>query len=760
MQQQSSAQSETRPIADIEPETDTVACCGDIAVCQALAEGRHGDVFNWLGMHQLTLDGKKSLVVRAVLPGALEVTVLDTKTGKKVASLSPVADAEPLFAGTLGRRTKPFAYQLQVRYPDAELLLDDPYRYPSLLDEKDTYLFCEGRQQQAWRFLGANWQECNGSKGVLFAVWAPNAQAVSVIGDFNCWDHRRHSMRFHQGSGLWEIFIPGLVGGEHYKYAIQAHNGYWQQKADPFARSMEPSPHNASRVPFDECWDWCDASWMTGRSQIAWHKAPISIYEVHLGSWRRKGHDGRDYLDYEELIAQLVPYVVAMGFTHVEFMPLSEYPFDGSWGYQPVGMYAPTYRFGSAAALKALVDAFHQVGIGVLLDWVPAHFPKDPHGLARFDGTCLYEHEDPRRGSHPDWDTLIYNYGRKEVQSFLLSNACYWLQEFHIDGLRLDAVSSMLYLDYSRKPGEWAPNQYGGRENLDAIALLQDLNTRLYTSYPGIMMIAEESTAWGGVSRDVGGGGLGFGFKWNMGWMHDTLSYISRDPIHRSYHHHEMTFSLVYAYTEQFILSLSHDEVVHGKRSLIEKIPGDDWQKFATLRAYYGFMWAHPGKQLLFMGNEFGQRHEWQHDYSLDWHLLQFEPHQQLQRWVTDLNRCYRQLPALWQRDGDGAGFAWLDCTDAADSVLAFCRFDDHGNALVAVCNFTPTVRLGYRIGLPKAGHYAELLNSDSHFYGGSDVGNGGGITTEHQPWQGMQYSALISLPPLATVYFQWQEQD
>ncbi|QSX35526.1 1,4-alpha-glucan branching protein GlgB [Shewanella avicenniae] len=726
--------------------------CPEYGCARALANGSHGDPFSWLGMHLVDAE-KKALVVRAVLPGALKVDVLDEKTGKKVASLDPVSGAEPLFVGKMGRRVKPFPYLLQVTYPAAEHTLRDPYAYGSQLNDDDVYLFNEGRQQQAWQFLGANWHQVEDVNGVLFCVWAPNAQSVSLIADFNYWDKRRHSMRKHPASGIWDIFIPELQGLEHYKFAIQTVGG-WHEKADPFARAMEPPPHNASIVPVHESWKWRDSQWMKKRAKTVWHQAPVSIYEVHLGSWRRKGADGREYINYQDAVSHLIPYVKEMGFTHVEFMPLSEYPFDGSWGYQPVGMYAPTYRFGDAAGLKMMIDEFHQAGIGVILDWVPAHFPKDPHGLGNFDGTCLYEHQDPRRGSHPDWDTLIYNYGRKEVQTFLLSNACYWLQEFHIDGLRLDAVSSMLYLDYSRKAGEWTPNQFGGRENIEAIDFLKDLNTRLYASYPGIMMIAEESTAWGGVSRDVSGGGLGFGFKWNMGWMHDTLCYLGRDPVHRSYHHHEMTFSMVYAYTEQFILSLSHDEVVHGKRALIEKIPGDDWQKFATLRAYYGFMWAHPGKKLIFMGDEFGQRREWQHDFSLDWHLLQYAPHSQLKQWVADLNKLYVEQPALWLQDMDGSGFAWLDCTDAASSVLAFCRFDGKGKAVVVVSNFTPTVREGYRVGLPHWGQYRESLNSDSAYYGGSNVGNGGVIHSEEQPWQGMSHSAVITLPPLSTVYF------
>ncbi len=728
------------------PELDFAAAC-------ALAEGRHGDPFAWLGMHLVEQNGRSRLLLRAVLPGAAIVEVLDAKTGRKVAELTPVVGAEPLFSGFMGRRVKPFDYRLRISYPQAELVLDDPYRFDASLDEQACFLFNEGSLLKGWQLLGANWLECQGVKGVRFCVWAPNAKSVSLLGDFNHWDRRRHSMRRHPASGLWELFLPQVQGGEHYKFLLQTQDGSWLEKADPCARQMQGAPHNASIVPMaDSDWQWQDSDWMAARAQSAWHRQAVSIYELHLGSWRRNGEGG--FLSYAEVAELLVPYLQSHGFTHVEFMPLSEYPFDGSWGYQPVGLFAPSHRFGDPEGLKLLVDACHRAGIGVLLDWVAAHFPSDPHGLAHFDGTCLYEHEDPRRGRHPDWDTLIYNYGRKEVQSFLLSNACYWLEEFHFDGLRLDAVSSMLYLDYSREEGQWQANEYGGRENLEAIAFLQQLNTRLYHEYPGIIMIAEESTAWDGVSRDVAAGGLGFGFKWNMGWMHDTLDYLTKEPVHRSYHHGQLTFSLIYAYTEQFILSLSHDEVVHGKRALLEKIPGDDWQKFATLRAFYGFMWAHPGKKLLFMGGEFGQRREWQHDFSLDWHLLQYPSHQGLSDWVRDLNLCYRRQPSLWQCDSEPQGFRWLDCNDSQHSLLAFTRIDSDGNMVLVICNFTPCVREGYRLGLPEPGRYRELLNSDSAFYGGSNQGNAGGMEAEEIPWQGMPYSALIRVPPLASVYF------
>ncbi|QSX38209.1 1,4-alpha-glucan branching protein GlgB [Shewanella sedimentimangrovi] len=715
------------------------------SAAHALARGEFIDVFSLLGMHPVT-DG---LMVRCFLPGAEAVELIGRKDGKKIASLEPCG-SEGLFAGLAGRRKQAFPYLLRVRYPLATLDICDPYQFTSLLREDDLYLFSEGRQFNAQGFMGATHSSVDGVEGILFCVWAPNARRVSVVGDFNHWDGRVHVMRRHPANGVWELFIPAARAGDHYKFEIMTEQGECLVKADPYAHAMEGAPNNASLVAPKSRFQWQDEAWMQARLGDQ-HLKPLSIYEVHLGSWRRKGDNGEHFLSYRELADQLVPHVQQLGFTHIELMPLSEFPFDGSWGYQPVGLYAPTQRFGDADGLRYLVDACHRAGIGVLLDWVVAHFPKDHHGLARFDGTCLYEHEDPRQGSHPDWDTAIFNYGRGEVVSFLISNAAWWLKEFHLDGLRLDAVSSMLYLDYSREEGQWLPNRHGGRENLEAIDFLKLLNQTLYRECPGVMVIAEESTAWPAVSRPIDSGGLGFGFKWNMGWMNDTLDYLGRDPIFRRHHHNQLTFGLMYAFSEQFILSISHDEVVHGKRALLEKIPGDDWQKFATLRAFYGFMWGHPGKKLLFMGAEFGQRDEWNHDRSLDWHLLQYAPHQQLGLWLKDLNRLYRERPCLALTDSSPDGFRWLDCDNAEASVLLFLR--RHGDEeLLFIINMSPNVYQGFRVGLPRAGLWQELLNSDSEVYGGSNVGNGSGIQAEETPWQDMEYSALVTVPPLACV--------
>ncbi|WP_394200242.1 1,4-alpha-glucan branching protein GlgB [Shewanella waksmanii] len=719
----------------------------------ALLQGEYIDVFSLLGMHQVVVPQKgkpdsKRLLVRCFLRGATAVEVIALKDKRKVATLNKESD-EGLFAGFIPRRVNRFAYALRVTYQHCIEDIVDPYQFPSLLSEQDVYLFAEGKLRHAYQFLGANRRVVDGIEGVWFCVWAPNAKRVSLVGDFNYWDGARHVMRQHLANGIWEIFIPDVAASSLYKFEVIGMDGNRQLKADPFAKAMDPAPSNASKVVPAYEHDWQDSNWMQQRNQQQWHQQPVAIYEVHLGSWRRQGDDGQQYLDYSALIDTLLPYVKQLGFTHLQLMPISEYPFDGSWGYQPVGMFAPSQRFGQPQGLKAFIDAAHQLGIAVILDWVAAHFPKDPHGLQRFDGSCLYEHDDPKQGEHPDWDTLIYNYGRGEVQSYLLSNACYYLEEFHFDGLRLDAVSSMLYLDYSREAGQWRPNELGGRENLQAISLLKRLNTELYQAYPGIMMIAEESTAWPGVTQSVDNDGLGFGFKWNMGWMNDTLRYIQRDPLYRNHHHSEMTFSLMYCFSEQFILSLSHDEVVHGKGSLLHKIPGDDWQKFATLRAYYGFMWGHPGKKLLFMGNEFAQRDEWNHQQSLDWHLLDYAPHQGVQRWVTDLNQLYQSADALFAKDHVAESFQWLDCDNATSSVFCFIRASD-SQQLIFVVNMTPQVHHGYRIGLPSGDSYAELLNSDSEIYGGSNVGNQGLIVAEMQAYQGMDYSAQITVPPLA----------
>ena len=715
----------------------------------AILNGDYTDVFSLLGMHKA--ENAKSLIVRCFVKGAIAVEVMSLKDGKKIAALAQVDD-QGLFAGVMGRRVKPFLYSLKVTYPMSVETIIDPYQFGSLIDPNDVYLFAEGKQQKSYQFLGANWKDNQGVDGVHFCVWAPNAQRVALVGDFNHWDARQHVMRFHPSNGIWEIFLPNASAGQFYKFQITNQYGEQIEKADPYAVQMQSAPGNSSVIPAKHDYQWNDSVWLKERAKKQLHQAPMSTYEVQLASWKRKGEWGDKYLNYQDLIDDLIPYVEEMGFTHLQLMPISEYPFDGSWGYQPVGLFASTYRFGDPIGLKAFIDACHQRDIGVLLDWVPAHFPKDPHGLVKFDGSCLYEHEDPRKGEHPDWDTLIFNYGRGEVQSFLLSNACYWLEEFHFDGLRLDAVSSMLYLDYSRESGQWLPNEYGGRENIQAIEFLKLLNERIYAAFPGATMIAEESTAWPGVTNSTDNGGLGFGFKWNMGWMNDSLSYLKRDPIYRSHHHHELTFALVYAYTEQFILSVSHDEVVHGKGSLLHKIPGDDWQKFATLRAYFGLMWGQPGKKLIFMGAEFAQRDEWNHNQSLDWHLLQYAPHQGMQDWVRDLNNLYQQHPCMYELDHQTSGFQWLDCDNSQDCVFSFIRYakssDDH---LIFIINMTPQVHHYFRVGLPSANNYVEVLNSDMNFYGGSDVINSF-IEYENVPWQGMQSSALMTVPPLSCV--------
>ncbi len=718
-----------------------------------LVNANYEDVFSVLGVHAHPQG--KGLVARVLLPGATAVDILDSTAENSLASLKKVHQAG-LFEGVLNRHTEPLDYRLSVQYGTDRLQMDDPYRFGSQLDENDLYLFNEGTQERLYKWMGAHHREVDGVSGVLFAVWAPNASRVSVVGEFNGWDGRRHAMRKYPASGVWEIFIPDLGEGVNYKYEIRSSQGQiLPLKADPYAFAMQHPPDTASKTVAAGSYSWHDEGWMKARAASAdHHHQPISIYEVHAGSWRRHV-DGNRYLSYRDLADVLIPYVVELGFTHVQLMPVSEYPFDGSWGYQPIGMFAPSSRFGSPDEFRNFVDRCHQQGIGVLLDWVPGHFPTDQHGLGRFDGTCLYEHEDLRKGFHPDWNTLIYNYGRAEVKSYLISNAMYWLDEFHLDGLRVDAVASMLYLDYSRQQDKWVPNQYGGRENLEAIELLQQVNNRVYFNYPGVMMIAEESTAWPGVSRPTSSGGLGFGFKWNMGWMNDSLQYISRDPVYRKYHHNEMTFSLVYSFSENFVLPLSHDEVVHGKGSLISKMPGDSWQKFANLRAYLGFMWTHPGKKLLFMGNEFAQTREWNHDQSLDWHLLDHDQHAGIQRLMADLNNIYRTLPALHQLDCEPGGFQWLDSNNSEHSVFVYMRLGvENSSPVLVVVNMTPSPHWKFRIGVPYTGFYTERLNTDSSHYGGSDIGNAGGAASDDQSLHGHPHSISISVPPLATVIF------
>tara|TARA_R110000744_G_scaffold160684_1_gene277000 strand:+ start:9849 stop:12092 length:2244 start_codon:yes stop_codon:yes gene_type:complete len=732
----------------------------------AIVNVKHRDIFSVLGIHKHPTAG--GLIVRAFLPEALSVEVIETKTNALVAELSQVNQAG-LFEGKLGRKRNVFDYRLRVVYNDETVIVDDPYRYPSLLKSDDLYLFCEGTHEQTYQWMGSHEKTVDNVKGTHFVVWAPDATRVSVVGDFNFWDGRHHVMRKHPGSGVWEIFLPNVSADASYKYEISDKYEQIQPlKADPYTFSMQLAPETASKVIKNSEYQWQDAKWMNERDSSSNHyNGAVSIYEVHLGSWKRNAVNNADnshspsYLTYRELAEQLVPYVVEMGFTHLQLMPVSEYPFDGSWGYQPIGLFAPTARFGSAEDFKYFVDSCHSAGIGLLLDWVPGHFPTDEHGTGKFDGSCLYEHEDLRKGFHPDWKTLIYNYGRSEVQSYLLSNAIYWLDQYHIDGLRVDAVASMLYLDYSREAGEWLPNVHGGRENLEAIDVLQKVNTRSYAKHPGVMMIAEESTAWPGVSKPVDGGGLGFGFKWNMGWMNDTLKYMERDPIYRQHHHSEMTFGLVYSFSENFVLPISHDEVVHGKGSLLNKMPGDDWQKFANLRAYYGFMWTHPGKKLLFMGCEFAQRAEWNHDQSLDWHLLEHDSHKGMQTLIKDLNHTYRNIPALHELDCDGSGFEWLDSQNSAQSILVYLRKGQAGTApALVVVNLTPTSYENFSVGVPQPGFYRECLNTDSSIYGGSNVGNNGGVNSVNEVYAGQANKVSLSVPPLATMIFELQQND
>jgi 1,4-alpha-glucan branching enzyme len=716
---------------------------------EAIVGARHGDPFSFLGMHEEP-DG---LVIRAMLPGAESVAIVDRASGAVIDFAEPV-HPDGLFVTRLTTRRERFAYRLRAVWDGETHEFDDAYRFPPILGDLDMYLLAEGTHHDSYRKLGAHPMTVEGIEGVAFALWAPNARRVSIVGAFSAWDGRRLPMRKRHAGGFWEIFVPGIGPGEVYKYEIIGADGALALKADPHAAQSELPPRTASVVAAPSRYQWGDDAWLARRRGVNDRASPVSVYEVHLGSWRRNLAEGGRYLNYRELAEQLVPYVADLGFTHIEVMPLAEYPFDGSWGYQPVSLFAPTARYGGPDDFRAFVDACHGAGLGLWLDWVPGHFPNDPHGLARFDGTALYEHADPRQGLHRDWDTLIYNYGRREVANFLLSSALYWLREFHIDGLRVDAVASMLYLDYSRQPGDWIPNQYGGRENIEAIAFLRWMNELVFGEGTGVTTAAEESTAWPMVSRPTWLGGLGFGFKWNMGWMHDTLSYMSRDPVHRKYHHNDLTFGLLYAFHENFILPLSHDEVAHGKGSLIAKMTGDRWQKFANLRAYFGFMWTHPGKKLLFMGGEFAQEREWNHDIGLDWQLLGGPLHAGMHRLVRDLNRFYRATPALFERDCEPEGFAWIDAANGNDSVLSYMRWSADGQLAVVVCNFTPVPRENYRIGVPRPGRYRERINSDALDYGGSGIGNFGAVEAEAEAMHGQPYSLRLWLPPLATMIF------
>jgi 1,4-alpha-glucan branching enzyme len=718
---------------------------------EAIVAGDHPDPFGFLGPHR----DSAGVVVRAFLPAARSVHAVDAATGETLAELAPAHPAG-LFAGRLGRDDRDPRYRLRIDWDGDVVVLDDPYRFAPVLGDIDIHLLAEGTHLETYNRLGAHPATFDGVPGTTFAVWAPNARRVSVVGDFNQWDGRRHPMRLRHDVGVWEMFLPGVGPGERYKYEIKTRDGrILPLKADPHAFWAERPPATASVVAPPPAHPWRDQDWIATRARTSAREAPIAVYEVHLGSWRRVPDDGGRPLSYREHADQLVGYVRDMGFTHIELLPVMEHPFAGSWGYQPTGLFAPTSRFGAPDDFAAFVDAAHQAGIGVIADWVPGHFPNDAHGLAQFDGTHLYEHADPRQGVHRDWDTLIYNYGRREVTNFLLSSGLYWIDRFHVDGLRVDAVASMLYLDYSRQAGEWIPNRFGGRENLEAIDFVKRLNEAAYGRFPGIMTIAEESTAWPMVSRPAHLGGLGFGYKWNMGWMHDTLDYIAHDPIHRSYHHSQLTFGLLYAFTENFVLPLSHDEVVHGKRSLLGRMPGDRWQKFANLRLYYAFMYGQPGKKLLFMGGEFAQEAEWDHDRSLDWHLLGNSLHAGVQTLVRDLNGLYRRTPALHARDCESSGFEWIDCDDGASSILSFLRRGGERDPIVAVvCNFTPVIRDGYRIGLPHGGLWREALNSDSAVYGGTNVGNAGAVMAEAVPWNGRPYSLRLTVPPLGALIF------
>lgn len=714
-----------------------------------IVHGDHANPFGVLGMHEAEIDGVGVLVVRAFLPAAETVGVVEAETGE-VHPMERVHEAG-FFEVAFPFGKSRFPYRLRVLWPSGlEQEMDDPYRFGPTLSDLDLFLLGEGTDLRLYDKLGAHPRTLDGVPGTCFAVWAPNAQRVSVVGPFNQWDGRRHAMRLHPGTGIWDIFLPGVGPGELYKFEIKPRGGPPFLKSDPVGFYFEKRPATAGIVYDLGGYEWGDAEWMERRRRTDPLQRPMSIYEVHLGSWRRRGEGDGEPLGYRELAHELADYVTEMGFTHVELLPIAEHPYDPSWGYQVTGYYAPTSRFGTPHDFKYLVDHLHRRGIGVILDWVPAHFPRDEHGLRRFDGTALYEHEDPRQGEHPDWGTMVFNYGRNEVRNFLLANALFWLEEYHVDGLRVDAVASMLYLDYSRPAGEWIPNPFGGRENLEAIRFLHELNTIVGQRCPGTLMIAEESTAWPGVSHSVERGGLGFHLKWNMGWMNDFLRFMQEDPVHRKYHFNLVTFSLMYAFTEHFVLPLSHDEVVHGKRSLIDKMPGDAWQKAANLRLALGFMWGHPGKKLLFMGGEFGQWREWSESRSLDWHLLEHPLHAGVQRWLRDLNALYRQEPALWQRDFTYEGFEWVDFHDVENSVVSFLRRGDApDDELLFVCNFTPVPRHDYRVGVPRPGWYRELLNSDAEIYGGSNVGNAGGAGAEPVEAQHRPYSLCLVLPPL-----------
>ncbi|MGD0073244.1 MAG: 1,4-alpha-glucan branching protein GlgB [Candidatus Binataceae bacterium] len=709
---------------------------------------RHSDPHSILGAHPTDA----GVIVRTYRPGAERALLLIDGEPPRAMAERP---ERGMFEILVSDRREVFPYRIEVHYPGGTVTIRQPYSFQPTVGDLDLHLWAEQKHEQIWNKFGAHVREVDGVRGVSFALWAPNAAGVSVVGDFNHWDGRLDMMRMLGSSGVWEMFIPDLAAGTNYKFEIRTRDGHIVLKSDPFAVAAECPPATASKV-YESSYRFNDAEWMAARASRDPLRSPLAIYEVHLGSWRRALDESPRSLTYRELAERLTDYVSDLGFTHVELLPVMEHPFGGSWGYEVTGYYAPTARYGSPDDFRYLVDRLHQRGIGVILDWAPAHFPSDEFALGRFDGTALFEHIDPRQGYHPEWKTYIFNFGRNEVRSFLLGSAHYWLDEFHADGLRVDAVSSMLYLDYGRDNGEWIPNIYGGNENLEAISFIKDLNQQVYARHRGVMMIAEESTAWAGVSRPVYVGGLGFGFKWDMGWMHDTLDYFSKEPIYRRFHHRDLTFGFLYAWFENFILPLSHDEVVHGKRSLLDKMPGDRWQKFANLRSLFGYMWARAGKKVLFMGGEFGQWREWNHDESLDWYLLAEPDHRGLQDLVRDLNRIYRAEPALWEADHDSSGFQWIDANNTDENVIAFIRIaPSSGRKIVCVCNFSPVVRKGYRVGVPAPGLYREILNTDAAVYGGSNLGNAGAVTAQPVPWHGLPHSLELTLPPLATMWFE-----
>jgi 1,4-alpha-glucan branching enzyme len=727
---------------------------------QQITRGEHGDPYRVLGMHRVSINGELRLVVRAFVPDAASAAVVEAEGGEVVEMERVHPDG--FFEAVLPPGTHTFPYRLRVHAPDGTVReVADAYAFPPTISDFDVYLLGEGTHLRMWEVLGAHPDVVEGVEGTRFAVWAPAARRVSVVGPFNAWDGRRNVMRLHPGAGVWEAFVPGVGSGELYKYEIRGPTGELFLKADPLGFRSQLRPDTASIVADLTGYEWEDDGWMEKRRTEDCYTRPMAVYEVHLASWRRVPEEGDRPLTYREAAHQLADYVCDMGFTHVELLPVAEHPYDPSWGYQVTGYYAPTARHGAPEDFKYLVDHLHRRGIGVILDWVPAHFPKDAHGLRRFDGTALYEHEDPRQGEHPDWGTLVFNLGRNEVRNFLLSNALYWLEEYHVDGLRVDAVASMLYLDYSRQPGQWVPNRYGGRENLEAIEFLQQLNATVRDRHPGALMIAEESTAWPGVTQAPHLGGLGFHLKWNMGWMNDFLRFAEEDPVYRKYHFNLITFSLMYAFSEHFILPLSHDEVVHLKGSLIEKMPGDVWRKFANLRTTLGFMWGHPGKKLLFMGGELGQWREWSENRSLDWHMLEHPLHAGLHAFVRDLNALYQRERAFWETDFSYEGFDWIDFRDVEQTVLSFVRRGaESGEELVLAFNFTPIPRFGYRLGVPRPGAYRELLNSDAAVYGGSNLGNLGRVESEPAPEHGRAQSVCVTLPPLAVIVLKREDEE